>query len=134
MLRSVLILAGALLLGGGIVACGSDDDASDVPPGVTATLEASIEGINVYDTEAYGALLTEDFTWQSTGEVQSGPALLAHIDTYYEKLGFHVELTGPMTIERDGVMHGLGGWFECELAEGVWMTNSPLSERRNVPS
>ena len=102
MLRSVLILAGALLLGGGIVACGSDDDASDVPPGVTATLEASIEAINAYDTEAYGALLTEDFTWQSTGEVQSGPALLAHIDTYYEKLGFHVELTGPMTIERDG--------------------------------
>ena len=23
-------------------------------------------------------------------------------------------------------MHGLAGWFECELAEGVWMTNSPL--------
>jgi protein arginine N-methyltransferase 1 len=25
-------------------------------------------------------------------------------------------------------MHGLVGWFECELAEGVWMTNSPLSD------
>lgn len=26
-------------------------------------------------------------------------------------------------------MHGLAGWFECELSEGVWMTNSPLAER-----
>ncbi|MBK6555914.1 MAG: hypothetical protein IPG16_01360 [Comamonadaceae bacterium] len=28
---------------------------------------------------------------------------------------------------RDGTLHGLSGWFECELAENVWMTNSPLS-------
>ena len=34
-----------------------------------------------------------------------------------------------MRIIRDGVMHGLAGWFECELAEGVWMTNSPVSQR-----
>ncbi len=38
--------------------------------------------------------------------------------------------TVELPIERDGVMHGLAGWFECELAEGVWMTNSPLAERR----
>ena len=38
--------------------------------------------------------------------------------------------TVELRIERDGVMHGLAGWFECELAEGVWMTNSPLAERR----
>jgi len=102
MIRSVLILAGALLLGGGIVACGSDDDASEVPPGVVSTLEAMTEATNTYDTEALGALFTEDFTWQSTGPVVSGPELLAHIDTYYENVGFHVELTSPLTIERDG--------------------------------
>ena len=102
MIRSVLILAGALLLGGGIVACGSDDDASEVPSGVTTTLEAFTEATNTYDTEALGALFTEDFTWQSTGPVQSGPEFLAHIDTYYENLRFHVESTGPLTIERDG--------------------------------
>jgi hypothetical protein len=34
-----------------------------------------------------------------------------------------------MRVTRDGVMHGLAGWFECELAEGVWMTNSPVSQR-----
>jgi protein arginine N-methyltransferase 1 len=35
--------------------------------------------------------------------------------------------TAELHIERDGVVHGLAGWFDCELAEGVWMTNSPLS-------
>ena len=34
-----------------------------------------------------------------------------------------------MRIERDGTMHGLAGWFDCELADGVSMTNSPLSDR-----
>jgi hypothetical protein len=43
-----------------------DDDASDVPSGVTSTLEALTEATNTYDTEALGALLTEDSTWQST--------------------------------------------------------------------
>jgi SAM-dependent methyltransferase len=33
-----------------------------------------------------------------------------------------------LTLQRDGVVHGLGGWFECELAEDVWMSNSPLSD------
>ena len=37
--------------------------------------------------------------------------------------------TAELRIERDGVMHGLAGWFECELAEGVWMTNSPLADQ-----
>lgn len=102
MIRSVLILAGAFLLGGGIVACGSDDDASEVPPGVTSTLEAFTEATNTYDSEALGALFTEDFTWQSTGEVQSRAEYLAHFDTYYEDLEFRIESTGPLRIERDG--------------------------------
>jgi SAM-dependent methyltransferase len=37
--------------------------------------------------------------------------------------------TAELVPERNGVMHGLAGWFECELAEGVWMTNSPLSDQ-----
>lgn len=32
--------------------------------------------------------------------------------------------------ERDGVIHGLGGWFAAELAPGVSMTNSPLAAAR----
>lgn len=31
-------------------------------------------------------------------------------------------------IVRDGVLHGIAGWFDCELIDGIWMTNSPLSE------
>jgi SAM-dependent methyltransferase len=36
--------------------------------------------------------------------------------------------TAEFVPERNSILHGLAGWFECELAEGVWMTNSPLSE------
>ena len=37
--------------------------------------------------------------------------------------------TAELRIERDGVLHGLAGWFECELAPGVWMTNSPCASQ-----
>lgn len=102
MFRRVLIVAAALLLGAGIVACGSDDAASDVPSEVTSTLEAFTEAINTYDSEALGALLTEDFTWQSTGDVNSRTEFLTHFETSFEDQEFNVELTSPPTIERDG--------------------------------
>ena len=39
-------------------------------------------------------------------------------------------------IDRDGVMHGVGGWFSAELADGVELTNAPghpsRINRRNV--
>lgn len=31
-----------------------------------------------------------------------------------------------LAITRDCTLDGLAGWFDCELAPGVWMTNSPL--------
>ncbi|HVC21063.1 MAG TPA: 50S ribosomal protein L11 methyltransferase [Vicinamibacterales bacterium] len=31
---------------------------------------------------------------------------------------------------RDGVLHGVGGWFSAELAPGVGLSNSPLDPRR----
>ncbi|MBA2506062.1 MAG: 50S ribosomal protein L11 methyltransferase [Thermoleophilaceae bacterium] len=41
-----------------------------------------------------------------------------------------------LRIERDGTLHGAGGWFAAEMSPGVTMTNSPLAEerikRRNV--
>jgi SAM-dependent methyltransferase len=33
-----------------------------------------------------------------------------------------------LVVRRDGQFHGLGGWFDCELTQGVWMTNSPIAE------
>ncbi len=32
--------------------------------------------------------------------------------------------------DRDCLFDGIAGWFECELADGVWMTNSPLAKER----
>ncbi len=37
---------------------------------------------------------------------------------------------GELRIERDGLVHGLAGWFDCELAAGVAMSNSPLAPDR----
>lgn len=39
-----------------------------------------------------------------------------------------LEFGAQITMARDCQLDGLGGWFDCELAEGVWMTNSPLAE------
>lgn len=37
---------------------------------------------------------------------------------------------GELPIARDGLVHGLAGWFDCELAAGVGMSNSPLASDR----
>ena len=62
------------------------------------------------------------------GDVCSAPAVLGEIDLYADHSDFF-SWSAELCIERDGLMHGLGGWFECELAAGVWMTNSPLAEQ-----
>jgi SAM-dependent methyltransferase len=59
-------------------------------------------------------------------EVLAGPAELGCIDLRADSPEFF-SWTTEFTVPRDGVMHGLAGWFECELAEDIWMTNSPLS-------
>ena len=60
-------------------------------------------------------------------ELLSAPAELCCIDLQADQPDFFSWST-QLTIQRDGVAHGLAGWFECELAEGIWMTNSPLSD------
>lgn len=62
------------------------------------------------------------------GAVLGPPARLGDIDLRTDHPDFF-SWTAGLSIERDGVMHGLAGWFECELADGVWMTNSPLADR-----
>lgn len=59
-------------------------------------------------------------------EVLAGQAQLGCIDLQAENPDFF-SWTVELTMARDGILHGLAGWFECELAENVWMTNSPLS-------
>ncbi len=62
-------------------------------------------------------------------ELLGPPSALGEIDLRASNPEYF-SWTADLHVERDGVMHGLGGWFECELAEGVWMTNSPLSDRQ----
>lgn len=59
-------------------------------------------------------------------EVLAGPAELGCIDLQVDNPDFF-SWSVELTMARDGTLHGLAGWFECELAEDVWMTNSPLS-------
>ena len=84
--------------------------------------------------------IPEDFHWLRThavntkhavnlerGDVLAAPAVLGDIDLHADNPEFF-SWNAELRIERDGLMHGLAGWFECELAEGVWMTNSPQAE------
>lgn len=55
-------------------------------------------------------------------------AWLGPIDLANDEADFHA-WSVEWTIERDGMLHGIAGWFDCELFDGVRMTNSPLATR-----
>jgi SAM-dependent methyltransferase len=61
-------------------------------------------------------------------DVLCPPAVLGDIDLYADNPEFF-SWSAELRIGRDGVVDGIAGWFECELAEDVWMTNSPLAEK-----
>jgi protein arginine N-methyltransferase 1 len=63
-----------------------------------------------------------------SGELLGPPVLLGEIDLSADEPGMFA-WKASLPVERKGNLHGVGGWFECELTEGVWMTNSPLAER-----
>ncbi|MFN3423597.1 MAG: 50S ribosomal protein L11 methyltransferase [Novosphingobium meiothermophilum] len=44
-------------------------------------------------------------------------------ENYEESLAFKATLE----VEEDGTLDGIAGWFDCHLAAGVRMTNSPLA-------
>jgi 2-polyprenyl-3-methyl-5-hydroxy-6-metoxy-1,4-benzoquinol methylase len=60
-------------------------------------------------------------------ELLSEPATLGTIDLGADNADF-LSFETELRVSRDGVVDGLAGWFECELAEGIWMTNSPCSD------
>lgn len=61
-------------------------------------------------------------------ELLSAPAALGCIH-FTDENSDYFSWTADLHIERDGVLHGLGGWFDCELFAGITMTNSPLAEQ-----
>jgi hypothetical protein len=60
-------------------------------------------------------------------EILAGPAHLGTLDLREDHPAYFA-WTAELRVQRDGTLHGIAGWFECELADGVWMTNSPLSK------
>ena len=64
-----------------------------------------------------------------TRELLSPPADLGALALRDDQPDY-LSWSANLRVERDGEVHGLGGWFDCELAAGVRMTNSPLATDR----
>lgn len=62
-------------------------------------------------------------------ELSTAPVLLGSIDLTVDNPP-QFKFTASLRASRDMTLDGLAGWFECELAGGVCMTNSPLAEGR----
>ena len=59
----------------------------------------------------------------------STPRVLASLDPG-RRHPTPLKCSAKFTIERPGTLHGIGGWFSAELAEGVTLTTSPLAVER----
>lgn len=58
-------------------------------------------------------------------EVMGEPCALGHIDLAEDARDFF-RFEATLTIAREGRFDGFAGWFDCQLAGDVRMTNSPL--------
>lgn len=63
------------------------------------------------------------------GELLTAAVALGEIGLRQDTRDF-VSWRAEIKTGRDGMLHGVAGWFRCELAEEVWMTNSPVEETR----
>jgi hypothetical protein len=71
----------------------------------------------------------------SPSSICGDAVVIANVDLNHATTApFHGEATAA--IRRAGTLHGLGGWFTAELAQGISMTNSPLApdqiQRRQI--
>ena len=101
-IRWIASVAAVVLL---LPGCGDTDNAGatdDAEAEVLATLEGFTAAVNAYDTEAIREYVTDDFTWQSTGPVNTLDEYLTHVDRYYEATDFHVEATSDPVVSLDG--------------------------------
>lgn len=64
-----------------------------------------------------------------SGQLLGAAAKLGRIDLTRDNPEF-LTWSARLQVERPGKLHGLGGWFECELGPDTWMTNSPSSSCR----
>ena len=60
-------------------------------------------------------------------DLLSPAVALGDINLYSDSPGFFAWKV-EFRVERDGAANGVAGWFDCELAGNVWMSNSPLAQ------
>ena len=102
------------------------------------------EHVNLWDNSATGFDLSSVRRWAAnTGypvtytpeNLLSAPAVGVSLDLS-SNAAAPFKLETSVTVERDGTLHGIGGWFRAQLSENAVMTNSPLAaeriNRRNV--
>lgn len=59
-------------------------------------------------------------------ELIAPPVMLGHVDFVEDDNDFY-RFSAVLVAERAGRFDGVAGWFDCELAESVRMTNNPLA-------
>ncbi len=60
-------------------------------------------------------------------EIASAPQMLGEIDLTADEPDEFI-FSATLTAARAHTMQGIAGWFACELAQDVWLTNSPIAE------
>jgi hypothetical protein len=108
MIRAAFILAGVLVAGGGIVACGGDDsdestsDASvELPAEVVEAYDNYTGALLAGDGEAMLEFVTDDFTWLSYGtNLMDAEYRADYVTRYYGN--FEVDAIGEPTVVGGG--------------------------------
>lgn len=59
-------------------------------------------------------------------EVVSNQECLGTVDLRSDE-GEHFAFSARVEVSQEGHLDGLGGWFACEIAQDIWMTNSPVA-------
>jgi len=60
----------------------------------------------------------------------SSPQTAGCLDLATVKPSLSLTLSADFLAERDGILHGIGGWFSAKLSNSVTMSNSPLVTER----
>lgn len=61
-------------------------------------------------------------------EICTSPVELQTIDLRVDNPEYF-SFDAVLEVTRDGTIDGLLGWFDCELTDSIWMTNSPLDAK-----
>jgi hypothetical protein len=94
----LLLLPLVLLVAG----CASGSDANigavRLPAEASAAIDNSREAMNSYDFETMRTYLTDDFTFQSYGDVNDLDSYIAYLKSYYESQNFNLEVISESSV------------------------------------